>query len=128
MKCPTCSTEINITPVQDIVLAWSANVFMDKRPMVAGLTPDGAVVLGLTNQDNKRIYLSIQLGVPMPQLSGEDVAFQLVQIHPGVIKLSSSVFDRAIHAYITIVGVPDLKGQADGKQSYCLCATRSNSC
>ena len=106
IKCPKCNAEIQLEGVQDIVLTWSDNVFTDERQMIASVTPDGALILGLTNQHGKRVMVNVQLGVPMPQQRGEPKAFQLIQIYPGVLKLTPSVFDPALHAYVTIVGAP----------------------
>lgn len=110
IECPRCKAKINFNqaPVQDIVAQWSDNVFTDERPVVAGLTPDGALAVGLMNQENKRVLLNIQLGVDMPQMHGPPQPFKLVEIAPGVLKLTPSLFDPSVHAFLTIVDAPAL--------------------
>lgn len=116
VECPRCGAHLEIDPgqpVQDLVLAWSDTPLVDERPMVAGISPDGTLILGLTNQHGKKIPICISLGVPMPQMRGPDAPFQLLLIHPGVLKLRPSVFAPEIHAYITITGAPFALGKKD---------------
>ncbi len=58
IECPKCKTEIQVQPVQDIVVEWSGNAFTDTRPMVASVTPDGALVIGVT-AGKKILYLKL---------------------------------------------------------------------
>lgn len=114
VQCPFCTRQIQIklpplpppVPVQSVVLQWSENVFTDDRPMIASVGEDGALVLGLTNQEAKRIFMNVPLGKVVPQQHGEPRAFALQEIHPGVLRLNMSVFDKVLHAFITIVGAP----------------------
>lgn len=78
---------------------------LDDRPAIAGITPDGSLVLKLVLADGQEPMLSIPLGKEVPTALGPQI-FRLEEIHPGVLKLYPSIADPQIHAYITIVGVP----------------------
>lgn len=112
VQCPRCGAALAIQlppqqPVQHAVVEWSENVFTDERPLTAGLTKDGALVLGLMNQDKKKVFMNVPLGKVVPQQHGEPAAFELIQIHPGVLKLNMSIYDPILHAYLVIVGAPE---------------------
>lgn len=112
VRCPRCGTTLAIQlppqqPVQNAVVEWSENSFTDERPLTASIEEGGGLVLGLTDQHKKKVFLTIPLGKVVPNLQGESAAFELHQIHPGVLKLNMSIFDPMIHAYLTIVGAPE---------------------
>jgi hypothetical protein len=91
--------------VQDVVCQWSDKPMLDDRPMIAGITPDGDVILKLTTVDGLKPMISVPLGKEVPTVLGQQV-FRLEEIHPGVLKLYPSIADPQIHAYITVVGAP----------------------
>lgn len=112
VQCPRCSATFAIhlspqLPVQHAIVEWSENVFTDDRSLTASIMEDGALVLGLTNQDKKKVFMNVPLGKVVPQQQGEPAAFELIQIHPGVLKLNMSVYDPMLHAYLIIVGAPE---------------------
>ena len=112
VQCPRCGAALAIQlppqqPVQHAVVEWSDKVMVDERPLVAGVVEDGTLVLGLTNQDKKKVFMNVPLGKVVPQQHGEPHAFELHQIHPGVLKLNMSIYDPMLHAYLVIVGAPE---------------------
>ena len=70
-QCPACKSLIQLQlppqqPVQDIIVQWCPNAFKDDRPNVASVTEDNTLILGLTNQEGKRVFINVKLGVDMP--------------------------------------------------------------
>ena len=93
--------------VRDIVCEWSDSVMIDQRAAVAGIIPDGALLISLLTDKGRRLF-SVQLGEMVPSVLGPQRVF-LEQIYPGVLKLRPSLLDPEIHAFITIVGAPSME-------------------
>jgi hypothetical protein len=111
--CPTCGTHLTINfktqPVVDLVCEWSEKVMADDRPAVACVR-DGDVIIAAT-VEGRKVITSVKLGKKMPHQTGGMCVFSLLELSPGVLKLSPSVLDvhQGLHAYVTIVGTPPLK-------------------
>lgn len=93
--------------VRDIVCEWSDSVMTDPRASVAGITPDGALLISLLTDKGRRMF-SVQLREMVPSILGPQKVW-LEQIYPGVLKLRPSLLDPELHAFITIVGAPIAK-------------------
>ena len=113
IKCPHCRHTFRMVrkvpasaPVLDLVFHWSSAVMVDSRPMVAGMPDEQSLVLALPGEHGP-IFLSVELGVPMPHQDGEMHAFQLVRLAASVLKLVPSVVHGGLHAYVTIVDCPE---------------------
>ena len=109
LQCPHCHTQLTlqqqVQPTQDLIFTWSTSIMDDERPMVAAITPDGALLL--KGKDTKGVshLISVTLGKEVPTELGPQ-KFKLKEIWPGVVKLSPSVADQQFHGFVTIVGAP----------------------
>lgn len=110
LQCPACGSILTLQQQQqgvlDVVCQWSDTPMLDDRLTIAGITPDGGLVLKLTTVDGLKPMISIALGKEVPTVLGPQT-FRLEEIHRGVLKLYPSIADPQIHAYITIVGAPE---------------------
>lgn len=109
LQCPFCKNVLTLQHqqqgLQDVVCEWSDTPMLDDRPMIAGITPDGGVILKLTTVDGLKPMISITLGEEVPTVLGPQT-FRLEEIYSGVLKLHPSIADPQIHAFVTIVGAP----------------------
>ena len=109
MQCPVCGAVLTLQQqqqgVQDAVCQWSDTPMIDDRPMIAGISPDGGLILKLLTRDGLQPMISLTLGKEVPTVLGPQT-FRLEEIHPGVLKLHPSIADPQIHAFVTIVGAP----------------------
>lgn len=55
LQCPSCGALLTLQQqqqgVQDAVCQWSNTPMVDNVPFVAGITPDGGLILKLTMRD-----------------------------------------------------------------------------
>lgn len=68
---------------------------------------DGTLTMLLVNHRGQRATFSVTVvpeGIPV---SGDAPRFIFYQIHPGVWKLAPSLRHDLVHAFITVVGMPD---------------------
>lgn len=95
-----------LQPIMDLVFQWSDTPVTDPRPLVAGISPEGALLLCL-RKEAERLVVSVPIDAgPVPTQAGPKRQFRLIQIWPHVLKLNQSVLDEKLHAFVTIVGVP----------------------
>lgn len=87
--------------------------YLDKMPKNTGYafrSDAGVLVISASNHLGQPAYLSFQThldGKPFDGDANTPPRFVLYKIAPSVWKVSPSVLSAMLHAYITVVGVPE---------------------
>lgn len=99
--------------VLDLVLRYVPG--MPREPLTATVSwrrhddgrVDGTLTMLLVNHRGQRVTFSVTVSPDGPPVPGETPRFVFFPIHRGVWKLSPSVSHDLIHAFVTVVGLPD---------------------
>lgn len=95
--------------VLDVVLTWADTIGEQGRCKVV-YTPEAdtwSLLMGLRNHLNEKFLHGVVVHFDGEPVAGTDPRFMLRKLGPGVWKLSPSILAPKIHAYVTLIGVPE---------------------
>lgn len=102
-------SKLDLEPHQvivDCVLQYSPT--MPKLHQAAFM--NGNLIFATNNHRGRYVSYAIPVHLDGGPFDGDEHTpprFVLYRIHPGVWKVTPSILDEALHAYLTIVGVPE---------------------